>query len=247
MIPLLEELAFNALPALQTVYYDGWLLRLADGYTWRANSVNPIYSSSYDLEEKIAYCEAVYAARGQDAIFRFTPAVLPEHLEAVLERRAYRKEGLTSVQTLCMEQRPASESWPATVMLWDRPTEAWLAAYGTLNHASERRLATLARMLDDIVPATAYVALQYEQETVAVGLAVYERGFMGLFDIVTAAHRRQQGFGTHLIHTLLAWGYARGARHAYLQVVLENAPAQALYRKIGFAEAYRYWYRVRLR
>jgi ribosomal protein S18 acetylase RimI-like enzyme len=34
----------------------------------------------------------------------------------------------------------------------------------------------------------------------------------------------------------------RGARTAWLQVVADNAEALALYRKMGFAEAYRYVY-----
>jgi hypothetical protein len=34
-----------------------------------------------------------------------------------------------------------------------------------------------------------------------------------------------------------------GALRAYLQVVSGNVPAENLYTKIGFSEAYRYWYR----
>ena len=56
MIHLMEELSYNAWASLQNLYYDGWILRFADGYTRRANSVNPIYPSTHDLNEKIAYC-----------------------------------------------------------------------------------------------------------------------------------------------------------------------------------------------
>ena len=42
MIRTLEELSMNALPALQTMLYGGWVLRFANGYTRRANSINPI-------------------------------------------------------------------------------------------------------------------------------------------------------------------------------------------------------------
>ena len=35
-----EELSLNSHPAIQTNYYDGWLLRFGNGYTARANSVN---------------------------------------------------------------------------------------------------------------------------------------------------------------------------------------------------------------
>ena len=39
-IKVLEEVMLNALPSLNTMYYDGWNLRFAEGYTNRANSVN---------------------------------------------------------------------------------------------------------------------------------------------------------------------------------------------------------------
>ena len=38
----LEHLAFNAWPALRVVVQGNWLLRFADGYTKRANSINAL-------------------------------------------------------------------------------------------------------------------------------------------------------------------------------------------------------------
>jgi len=85
----LERLAFRARPALETIEIDGWVLRFAGGYTKRANSVNPQFSSTLPAEEKIARCESEYRARGLPTIFRLTPFSQPPELDEILERSGY--------------------------------------------------------------------------------------------------------------------------------------------------------------
>jgi ribosomal protein S18 acetylase RimI-like enzyme len=80
---------------------------------------------------------------------------------------------------------------------------------------------------------------------VACGLAVLDHDLVGLFDLVTDGRYRRRGYGAALVAGLLGWGLAHGAQRAYLQVARTNTAACALYRKLGFSEAYSYWYRVR--
>ncbi len=70
----LEEVALNAWPALQQMLFDGWVLRFAKGYTKRANSVNPVFASSLDIDEKIDTCTRLYGDQGLPLIFRLTGA-----------------------------------------------------------------------------------------------------------------------------------------------------------------------------
>ncbi len=73
----LEELSMNAWPALKTHLYDGWVLRFANGYTKRANSVHPIYSSTLPVGEKITFCEGLYGREGLPTVFKLTHASRP--------------------------------------------------------------------------------------------------------------------------------------------------------------------------
>ena len=236
----IEELSLNAWPSLQTIYYDGWVLRFAKCYTRRANSINPIYPSSVKLIEKIQHCEKVYASVDQPAIFKVTPSI--GALDKLLAEQGYREDARTSVQTLNLDGLAAPRT--DCVTLSGELTDSWLDAYCRLNDVNPQHLPTMTRLLENIIPAHCFLTLQHGGEAAAVGLAVAEREYVGLFDIVIAAPLRRLGLGTELILHLLRWGKANGAQQGYLQVMCNNAPALRLYAKLGFAEIYQYWYRI---
>jgi hypothetical protein len=245
-IPFLEEITLNAWPALQTVQYDGWLLRFAGGYTRRANSINPLYPSTLAPLEKIAYCEKVYNQRGLDTVFKLTEAAQPSELDDLLAEQGYRKDALTSMQKLELPSKLAAT--PPGLLTFDGKeylTEDWLKNFCRLNRVNERYFPVMQKLLENIVPAKCFMTVSQEEQVVAVGLAVAERGYMGLFDIVTAEQVRKQGIGQHLILALLNWGQLNGATQAYLQVMQDNLPARRLYQKLGFQEIYTYWYRIK--
>jgi ribosomal protein S18 acetylase RimI-like enzyme len=237
----LEERAASAWPALATVYLDGWVVRFADGYTRRANSASPLYEGSGRPDEKIDQCERLYAARRQRCIFKLTPAQAA--LDDLLACRGYSREAPSLVQVADLARLPAAPS--AAVTGTERPSERWLGDFARLNGVAEPHAAAMRRVLEAIVPSRRFGLLEVDGETAALGLAVVDRGWVGLYDVVTAPARRGQGHATGLLLHLLGWAAAEaGATRAYLQVAADNAPALALYRKLGFTEAYPYWYRV---
>ena len=248
-IRLLEELSLNAWPALQTLCLDGWLLRFAEGYTRRANSIQPLYSAVQEsnLIDHIEHCESLYAhTHRQDVVFKMTDAALPIDLDTVLAERGYRREADTSVQTLDLSTfaLPGLAAGQATIQ--SHVSDEWLAAYTKMANVTSQHRRVLRQMLNSIVvPTTAFAMLRCDGEIAAVGVAVMERGYVGLFDINTAPQWRGQGFGTQVVASLLAWGRDKGATCAYLQVMRNNPAALRLYAKLGFAEAYGYWYRVK--
>lgn len=238
----LEELSMNAVPALQTMLFDGWVIRMSDGFTKRANSVNPVYDSREDLDRKIRYCEDLFQDNHLRPTYKITPFTSPGNLDAVLAQRGYRSLDMTSVQTRPLEDLPD----PAlrTVVFETSYSPIWLAQYCEFNRIGMDHRQTYARMLKNLIPQALYATLYHGGEPVGVGLAVLENGYMGLFDITIAEPHRDCGLGRQMMLHLLHAGRAQGARHAYLQVVLGNGPALRLYASLGFHEAYRYHYRV---
>jgi GNAT superfamily N-acetyltransferase len=243
MIRNLEEFYLNAWPALQTMHYDGWVLRFAAGYTRRANSVNPLYPSTTDIGTKVDFCEAIYGALGQNTIFKLTPPTQPADLDDYLDRRGYAREATTSVQALELANLgcPAPEDFQADSTV----SAAWIEDYCTLNSVPRRHLPAMQGVLHNLILPACYGTLRHHGATGALGLAVLQGDLVALFDIVTAPTLRRQGLGYALILNLLAWARDRGATRVYLQVMLNNPPALRLYEKLGFREVYQYWYRVK--
>jgi N-acetylglutamate synthase len=247
MIRLLEELSINAWPSLDTMVYDGWLLRFANGYSRRANSINPLYPSALHLDEKISCCERIYEGRGLPIVFKLTDAAQPDGLDAALARRGYVEEARTSVQTLSLLDIDPQPQDPDVI----KPTfstylsTVWLSDYGRLNNVSEKTQPVVRHILNKIMVESIYLTLCDDKSALAAGMAVLERDYVGLQNIVVHARRRKQGLGTQLMAHLLAWAKAKGAHTAYLSVMLANATALKLYERLGFKAQYEYWYRVK--
>src|SRR5262245_18915071 len=58
-----EYACLNAWPSLSNVIHDGWMVRLADGLTRRANSVNPLHAGARITPENLRFFEALFDDR----------------------------------------------------------------------------------------------------------------------------------------------------------------------------------------
>lgn len=243
-IRFFEELSLNSWPAMQTVYYDGWLIKLSQGYTRRANSVSMLYPSLLSMGEKVEYCEQVYAAHSLKPIFKMTGAGGPPDLDRILDERGYEHDA-PSLVMVCDDLGAAPAPEYADAVISEQPTEAWIADYAALSDVAQRYIPHLAWTLRAIFGPKAFVTLYRDNRAVAVGLASVERGCACFHNIVTAAEARGQGIGKQLMRHLIAWARGRGGMRGYLQVLRDNAPAVRLYSGLGFREAYTYWYRYK--
>ena len=239
-IELLEELNFNAWPALRTVHYDGWLLRCSGGESRRVNSVNPLTRGVVSLDEKIATSEAIYTRWGRSVVFRLTPLAEPE-LDAELAARGFLVDGATFVQTAKLDERGVA----ADVRISARPDGAWIEAAVAVRGLSGEAATVFAAQHQAIGIDTRWALVTSPDAPLAVGTVTIERGWAGLHGIYVAKTARRRGLATEVSEALLGCAYAGGARRAWLQVEQANTAALPLYAGLGFETAYSYHHRVR--
>jgi N-acetylglutamate synthase len=235
----IESLALNAWPALDQVAHDGWLLRYAEGYTGRANSVTVLHPGTEPLADKIAACEKTYAEVNTPCLFRLSP-LADEALDAELAARGYAREKETAVLS-STSLEPVDDD--PRIALTETPHGGWLETHARAAGlaAAQRRLHE--QILERIALPRAFVLFHIEGEVVCTALAVLDRDAAMLLDVATDVRFRGQGFGHRTVRAALGWAYAQDARAAHLQVQADNRAALTFYAGLGFTESYRYHYR----
>lgn len=243
-ILLYEELSLNANPALQSQLYDGWILRFANGYTNRANSINPLYPSIGNLQEKIVECEKRYFAHGLPAVYKLTSGS-GQDIDKALDGRGYTTVTPTYVMDMKLQGKNFSSG---DFAMTSHADDAWLSAYFTFNRYTDSVTMETAKQIINNVKNTMICGRVIKNGTpVACGSAVLERGYAALLNIVVDESRRGKGYGTEICESLLSAAKRLGAHTAYLQVVQDNTKAVNLYTKLGYTVSYAYWYRVHCR
>jgi len=71
-----EETNANIWLAFEYLHFDGWLLRITNGYSRNSNSVWPLYDGNLPIAQKISFWEQQYAACPSAFVFRFGEASL---------------------------------------------------------------------------------------------------------------------------------------------------------------------------
>ena len=257
-VHFLEELSANAWPAAMTQVIDGWRLRFNWGVTQRANSVLPNdCSSDMSLNERLDMAEDFYTRRGMRARFQLCPTSLPAELDDALAARGYARISDTSVQIApietvikppgsqalsCVEYNASARPRRFEVSVSDF-NDTWMETYAQGGNMSAHERAMRQGIVQRIGPRAGFALAKLDEQPVAVGLGVTERGWTGIFCMDTLPAFRRQGAATVILGALAQWGKQQGATQMYLQVMLVNKPACALYQRAGFTPLYTYWYR----
>jgi ribosomal protein S18 acetylase RimI-like enzyme len=245
-----QERAAGAFPTVVSDHLDGWWLRYADGGAWWASSVLP-HSDAVpaDLPGRIQLVERFYAGHGASARFQISPGASPAGLDDALAERGYRVESPMSLQSAptaqvidrLIDRLSVGE---LRIRTDDRPTDAWfetwLAVHGTGGDPDPEW-----EMLRRVVRPSAYASVVTGAGVIAVGRAVTETGWAGVFGMATLPHARGTGAARHVLAALARWAADHRAAHLYLQVECDNTAALRLYERAGFTELCRYHYRTR--
>jgi N-acetylglutamate synthase len=238
-VAALEASGRAALPALHEETVGGWLIRVSGGATKRVNSANPLAPDAIVLNA-LAAVERLYAAHHLPCRFRLTP-LANDHADAMLEGRGFEvvDRSITMVAPLVSRARDPG------VAVAERADSAAIARGEALSGRSPDAATVQARLLAAIPGPLALASIEQDGAVVASGYASLGEGRAQLSDIVVAQNARGRGHGRRLVAALLGWAQAQGCGEAMLQVLEANIVARALYRSLGFADAYAYHYRVR--
>jgi N-acetylglutamate synthase len=229
----IERRSHRALPPAESVRLDGWILALGRGSVRRLNSCTTFGASSRrDLFERIEAVERRYAGRGRGARFRLT--TLDRHLDDRLETRGYDRSGETIVMI-----GPVDGDHHDGVAVTRAAGPTWFVRYAAWGGHDDLRTDEIRESLGSLkLDLGAFTSDR------AVGVAVVDPPWGGLFDVAVDPAARSEGHGRRLAESMLAWMGEHGATRSYLQVLASNTPATGLYTALGFREAYRYWYRT---
>ncbi len=245
-IKKIEDLSLNAWPSHQIQVYDGWILRFSYFYTHRTNCVEQIGISCLPLEEKISECERVYRRWGTPCIFKISPLGDPD-LDGRLAARGYRIEHPVNVMTRDLTEAPAPGDVPEGLRVGDRVSEDWISALFRMKQVTDPdHLRVVPQMYAAIPKDEIAVSLTDEDSVIrATGLGILDRNVVGIYAIHVDPPLRRRGIASAIVGTILDEAFRGGARSAYLQAVSDNMPARTLYRRLGFSDLYRCWFRVK--
>ena len=153
------------------------------------------------------------------------------------ERRMSRVRGRDIAMVF---QEPMTALNP-TMRIGDQLTEAMLI-HKTLAKPAAR--AAAADLLDRVQLPSAYACAAVGDAVVAVGRAVVDDGWVGVFGMATRPAARRTGAARSVLASLAQWAEDLGAARMYLQVERDNFPALRLYERAGFRVMCGFHYRA---
>lgn len=237
----IEAASLATWPALETIEDGQWRARFARGFSGRSNaiwSLDP--ADDTNAAQRIETLSARYAEHDLPTVFRVTPLTGGGILDT-LDRAGWERFKTSLVLSCPLGQ---TDGFDGAASLYDATDPAFLAAQTALQGFDTKQQETFAAILGALKrPACGIVVASDDGTPGASLLCVESEGIVMVYDVITSAKLRGQGFGRRMMASALSWGAENGASHAALQVQGDNGPAIALYLAMGFVFRYPYHYR----
>jgi N-acetylglutamate synthase len=237
----IEDHFFKAWPAMAEMNLDGWHVRLAGGYSDRANSVTPLSLGTQAVADKLSWCERFYNDRRLPVIFRISDLCPEPDFDAQLHKRGYKMSWMLETASCDLTaNRPTKTDH---VLLEDRPSSVWLDAALAVDSRIAMNFTPFAFITDHLPKPACFARIEVAGRPVAVGAATCAGDLMAIFLMRTKAEARRRGHARAVLDALMTWGAAARAKTAWLQFDRDAEPLQKLYRGAGFTPVYNYHYR----
>lgn len=233
----IERATLAAVAPEQVAKLPGWLLPMDRGTVGRAHSAVPLVHNPTQITpwQSVA---AQYRQAGHRPVFRLPETPAFADMQAQLAAAGWHRAQPTQVQVADLTRLLDAD--PAGCTLDERPDAAWMAMFlgeGQDPVDGASRAAALAR-----AQHSRYASLRMQGETRACGMACFAQGWLSVHGMRTAAAHRGQGLAARVLSAMAHQAAASGIHRVFLQVDASNTPALALYRRLGFAEAWTYAY-----
>lgn len=219
---------------------DGWLVPFDTSTIGRATCAVPLRHHGLP-DDSVVAIEALYAARGLRTAFRVADVASLAPLQAALRRHGYTPQQPTLVQVGRVAALGTCCPGPSAGQLSPVPVPAWSSVYlaeGFDPVDGVHRVQALSRS-----PHVLYAWVAGNDGTsVAAGTAAFSQGWASIHGMRTLPAHRGKGLAGQVLATLAGAARAHGLERVFLQVEEGNTAAQSLYRRAGFATAWRYHY-----
>lgn len=244
-----EHRALEGWPAVETEPLGDWVMRAAEGFSARANSVLALGDPGLPLHGALDRVAAFYRQRALPA---WAQVVVGSEEDLALAAtgwvaaRAGEADTVFQIAGMARALRAARDMLPSpapVVSAAPSADPAWLAD-------DERALAhpqAARRVLEgpgEVVFASVRPDAFPHGPLQAKGRAALSADgtWVGVTDVHVAPEHRRQGLAVVVLVELLGWAAERGATTAYLQVRGDNHAALALYERLGFLPHHHYRY-----
>ena len=223
-----------------------WLLRAADGFTSRANSVLAIGDPGLPLPAAIDQVLRWYRSRGLPAQVSRSPT-RPDRqdghpIDAFLAGRGWTVRGGALVMTAPLAEIAGlldPDGRLASTCSTNPTTAGWTATGGTKSCRRRSRARYSCRPHGRRSARSGRSA-----RPSSIGRVAIADGWAGLTAIRVDPQHRRQGLARLMTAALAKTAASRGADGLYLQVETGNAAARALYERMGFTYHHAYHFRL---